>query len=81
MISGTTEEKLKAIETYIHYCGPYEVKGDKVIHHVEVSLFPNWVGTDQMRFFEFSGNRLTLSTPPFERGGIQHSAVMIWERV
>lgn len=78
---GTAEEKIKAIDTYLHYCGPYEVKDDKVIHHVQVSLFPNWIGVDMVRLYKFSGNTLTLSTPSFEIGGIEHSVCLIWERV
>jgi hypothetical protein len=78
---GTSEEKLAAYDTYISYSGKYEVQGNKVIHHVEVSLFPNWGGMDQVRFFEFDGNRLSLSTPPLLLAGKQKTAKLIWERV
>ena len=40
---GTPEEKVAAAETYISYSGRYNLDGDKIKHHVEVSLFPNWV--------------------------------------
>jgi hypothetical protein len=56
-------------------------KGVKVVHHVKVSFFPNWVGVDQERFFDFDRNRLSLSTPPFLIGGMQQTAHLIWERV
>jgi hypothetical protein len=78
---GTTEEKVAAADTYISYCGKYEVQGDKVIHQIDVSFFPNWSGVDQTRFFEFKGNRLSLSTPPILMAGIQRTAHLIWERV
>lgn len=78
---GTTEEKVAAADTYVSYCGKYEVQGDKVIHYIDVSFFPNWSGVDQIRFFEFKGNRLSLSTPPFLVAGIQQTAHLIWERV
>jgi Lipocalin-like domain len=81
LLSGTTEEEAQAEETYVSYCGRYEFKGDTVIHHVELSLFPNWVGVDQERLVEVRGNRLTLSTHPILLGGIQQSAHLIWERV
>jgi hypothetical protein len=48
------------------YCGRYEVHGDHVVHHIEQSLFPNWVGTSQKRFIELEGDRLTLTTDPFD---------------
>ena len=54
---GSLEEKIAALDTYFSYCGRYEVRGDRVIHHLEVSLFPNWIGMDHERIFEFEDNR------------------------
>ncbi len=68
-VRGSTEEKVHAVDTYVSYCGRYEFQGDVVIHHVELSLFPNWVGVDQERLAELRGNRLTLSTRPMVLGG------------
>lgn len=81
IIGGTTEEKAGAAETYVSYCGRYEIQGDKVIHHVELSFFPNWIGSDQEREIELIGRRLTLSTPPFLVRGRQRSSHLVWERV
>ena len=78
---GTTEEKVAAADTYLSYCGKYEVQDNRVIHHIEVSFFPNWSGVDQVRFFKFDGNRLSLSTPPLLLAGKQQTAHLIWERV
>ena len=47
--------------------------GWKVIHHVELSLFPNWCGTDQERFIELDGERLTITTAPVQVGGTTFS--------
>ena len=77
---GTVEEKVAAVEGYVSYSGRYEVEGDRVIHHIEVSLFPNWIGASQERAFEFEGDRLTLSTPLMLVGGRQLSTHLIWER-
>jgi len=77
---GTDEEKAAAVDTYVSYSGRYEINEDTVTHHVEVSLFPNWVGNDQKRTFQFDGNRLTLSTP-LPGGDMQRSAHLVWERV
>ena len=78
---GTVEEKMAAVEGYVSYSGRFEVDGDNVIHHIEVSLFPNWVGVRQERLYEFDGDRLTLSTPLMLVGGKQLSTHVIWERV
>jgi Lipocalin-like domain len=81
LLKGSPEEKIKAAETYISYCGQYEVQGDTVIHHVELSLFPNWSGGDQERLIELAGNRLILSARPMLLEGRQQIARLVWERV
>lgn len=78
---GSTEEKATAADTYLSYCGKYEVQGEKVIHHVEASLFPNWIGADLERTFQFDGNRLILSPPPRLVDGRQQTSHLTWERV
>lgn len=81
LLGGSIEEKAQAAETYVSYCGRYEFRGDTVIHHVELSSFPNWVGVDQERLVKLNGNRLTLSTRPILLGGIEQTARLNWERV
>jgi hypothetical protein len=81
LLSATTDEKARAAEGYVSYCGRYELQGDTVIHHVELSLFPNWVGVDQARLVNISGDRLTLSTRPLLLDGRQQTAHLVWERV
>ncbi len=78
---GNTEEKAAAYSTFMAYSGKYEVKDKTVIHHVEVSSFPNWSGVSQVRHFEFEGDRLILSPPPTTVNGKQQVARIIWERV
>ncbi len=77
---GTTDELVSA-SAYVSYAGRYEIKGNKLVVHVEVSFFPNWVGHAQERFFEFSGNRLTLSSPPVLVEGKRQRAYAIWEPI
>jgi hypothetical protein len=78
---GSAEERIAAFDTYLSYCGTYEVQGNKVIHHIEVSLFPNWTGVSQERFFELDGDKLSLSTPPILQGGIERTSHLVWKRV
>lgn len=61
---GGNEELAQAARTCTAYAGRYERCGDTVVHHVEASLFPNWVGTDQVRRFDFVGGQVRLRTPP-----------------
>jgi hypothetical protein len=80
VMAGTPPEFEAAMKSYIGYAGPYSLQDNRVIHHAEVSFFPNWTGTDIDRFFEIQGHELTLSTPPLVFGGIQGSAVLVWEK-
>ena len=65
-MEGTAEEIKANYEGYVSYYGSYEFdnENDIVIHHVDGSLFPNWEGQDLKRFFELSGSRLKIKTPP-----------------
>ncbi|MBI4776193.1 MAG: lipocalin-like domain-containing protein [Deltaproteobacteria bacterium] len=80
---GAPEEIKAAFEGFVSYYGTYSISEESktVTHHVEVSLFPNWVGQDQVRFYDFSGNRLTLSTGSLRIGDQEWSAVLVWERI
>jgi Lipocalin-like domain len=81
LLGGTSKEKARAAETYVSYSGRYVFRGDRVIHHVELSLFPNWSGVEQERLVEVTGKRLTLRTRPLLLGGVLQSARVVWERV
>ncbi len=78
---GTTEEKVAAADTYVSYCGRYEIQQDTVIHHVELSFFPNWIGEDQKRILSIEDDRLSLSSPPSTLAGVEQTIHLIWERV
>ena len=81
LLSGSAQERARAAGTYVSYCGRYEFLGETVIHHVELSLFPNWVGVEQERLVKLEENRLMLSTHPILLSGEQRTAHLIWERV
>ncbi len=78
---GTVEQKVAAADKYISYAGRYEIIGNKVYHYVDVSLFPDWVGGDQVRNFKFEDNRLMLSTDPSPKDPKGKTGHLIWERV
>ncbi len=79
--AGSVGEKARAAETFLAYAGRWEVKGDAVVHHVALSLFPNWTGGDQLRLASFEAGNLVLSTPPVPRPKGLLSARLTWRRV
>jgi hypothetical protein len=79
-VDGTPQEQITAAKRNISYAGSYTIQDELIIHHVEVSLFPNWIGGDQGRFYEFSGNQLSLWTAPVLIQGKQRTSHLTWER-
>jgi hypothetical protein len=79
---ATNEEIKSAFDGFEAYFGTYEIDEEKevVSHHIVGSLFPNWEGMTQTRFAEFSGNQLTLKTPPIPYGGATITYTLVWER-
>lgn len=80
-ISAPAEERAEAFATFLAYAGRYSLKGDKVIHHVEISSVENWVRTDLVRTITYEGERITLATPPLSVGGRMQITKLVWERM
>jgi Lipocalin-like domain len=80
LLGGTEADRAAALSSYVAYCGSYEVTGDVVVHHVAMSLFPNWVGTEQTRHVDLTGEDLVLRTPPIKVGGKSLVHEFHWRR-
>ena len=65
------------------YAATYPVEGNKVTYHVLTSWRPEWIGRDQIRYFEIDGTKLTIKTTPvtFSRTGQSIIATLTFERV
>lgn len=68
LAGGTPEEKKAAFEGFDAYFGTYDLDLEErvIIHHVEASKFPNWEGSEQLRYFRVSANQLIIDTPPIQ---------------
>lgn len=83
---GTSEEIAAAFHGAIAYYGSYATDPEAgiVVHRIEGSMFPNWVGTQQERRFEIEGDRLTLravatNAKEGPRAGAHHT--LLWKRL
>jgi hypothetical protein len=65
------------------YAGTYSVDENKVTHHVVASWWPNWIGSDQVRYIEINAKNLTIKTAPLTSGltGKQIVSTLTFERV
>lgn len=69
--SAPEDLRARAASGYVAYAGSYFVDGGHVVHRVELSLLPNWVGSLQRRQMDWVDNDLgtedlVLTTPPEE---------------
>jgi|ERR1039457_3441161 hypothetical protein len=58
---GATEAEVRAaFDGFVAYFGTYTFNqsADVVTHHVESASFPNWTGTEQIRYVKAEGQRL-----------------------
>lgn len=79
-VAGTDKEKLTAFDAFSAYCGRYERGEHCITHFVEISLFPNWIGTAQQRTLELRDKDLILSMPPRIINGISQTVEARWSR-
>lgn len=80
------EIRAAAAAGYLSYAGSYSMDGNDVLHHIELSLMPNWVGTTERRLIEWApsenGFDLILSTPPTKTDGGRLAVNRLrWERM
>jgi hypothetical protein len=79
-LGGAEGERAAAYSSYVAYCGEYWLERDVVVHRVRMSLYPNWVGREQLRFVELSGDRLVLRTASTPVGGQTQVHRVLWIR-
>lgn len=79
---GTPDETFQAFHSYIAYFGKYsEQAPGEVVHHVEGSLFPNWVNRNELRYATVQGDKLILNTPPVPAGNRRIVFTLTWQKV
>jgi hypothetical protein len=83
IMDASHEEMAASFRGYISYFGQYEFdeKNSVVLHHVEGSLFPNWIGDTLKRNVKFIGDRIELSTEPLKYGSEEVTGVVVWEKI
>ncbi len=64
LAAATASQRAAAAAGFLSYAGRYSVDAGAVVHSVEVSLFPDWVGDEQLRLIDWVDGDLVLSTPP-----------------
>jgi hypothetical protein len=58
----TVQESADLLDTLVAYTGTYRLEGDEWITQVDVAWNPEWIGTEQKRFFKMEGDRVQVVT-------------------
>ncbi len=74
-------EAQAAARSYMGYAGRYELEQDRVIHHVEVAFFPNYVGHTLERRWSVDGGTLLLTGTATEALGQAVVPRLVWRRL
>jgi hypothetical protein len=80
----TVQDRAQLLNSLISYTGMYRIEGDKWITKVDVAWSPDFVGTEQTRFFKVDGDRLQVLTtwgvhPNWPEKGMQRR-ILTFER-
>jgi len=71
----------KVAERFLAYAGPYELQGDTMLHHMQVSAQPENIGKTFERKVSFENGDLLLSSSPDLLAGPGSKGSMIWRKV
>jgi hypothetical protein len=81
--AGTPDEYKTMGQGYLAYCGRYALDEEtrRLAHTMTVSLFPNWLGSTQVRVASFEGDRLILRTEvPILVDEKMQTGELVWRR-
>lgn len=74
-------DKAAAYQSMLSYAGRWRLDGDVITHHVQFSLFPNWVGSEQKRRVEPQPDGTLALTARLEENTPQaRTARLVWRR-
>lgn len=74
-------EKACAYDETLAYAGRFTIGAGTLTHHVEASLFPNWVGADQIRHVVLEAGTLRLDARLEEGTDQARTASLVWRRL
>jgi len=81
---ASQQERAQAYSDFLAYGGRYEVHGNEVVHVVDISLYPNWVGGAQRRRVELQSGQgetqLVISARLEDGTPNARTALLVWRR-
>ena len=82
LLRGTADEKGEAADGYVSFGGTWTFGEDAITFGIAYSLFPNWVGGEQVRLTSMIGDELQLQTTgPILLAGKTHGGAARWRKL
>ena len=82
LLAGTAAEKGEAADGYVSFGGAWTFGDDAITFGIAYSLFPNWVGGEQVRLTSMIGDELQLQTTgPILLAGKMHRGAARWRKL
>ncbi|ENO79133.1 lipocalin-like domain-containing protein [Thauera sp. 63] len=79
--NASDAEKARAYTSMLAYAGTYSLDGEVVTHKVSISMFPNWVGSEQRRRIQVNADGTIALTARMEEGTPQARTVrLVWRK-
>ena len=81
LFEASAEEKLAAADGFIAYSGKYTLQENKILHSIDLSFFPNWIGTTHLSTAVITHDTLSLATPSLSPTSVTPDiAHIMWKR-
>jgi len=83
LFEASAEEKLAAADGFVSFSGKYSLgpESNKIVHTIDLSFFPNWIGASQSSTVALSEDTLEITNAALSSvPGTQDIAHTIWKR-
>ena len=74
------KQRAQAYKSSIAYAGRFTLEAGWISHWVDVSTYPNWVGTALRRALSFEQGDAVLTTAPQMQDGVETVIKLVWRR-
>lgn len=81
--TATDTEIRDSFLKFLDYCGIYAFHENEgfMLHRVQGSSLPNWVGSVQKRFYVLNGSWPHHLTPPIPTQGDEWASILVWKKI
>ena len=81
VFDASAEEKLAASDGFIAYSGRYSFEDTKLVHQIDMSFFPNWIGTTHRGTAVLANDTLSITSAALSAtAGAQDIAHIVWKK-